>query len=423
MDFIRIRKSPPLNGHVKVSGAKNAVLPAMAASLLTSDITNLYNVPMVDDVLVMMEVLKSCVSSVILGDNFLRIDNSNLNPKMIPDELVRRIRASFIIMGPLLATFGKVKIALPGGCPIGSRPIDLHLKGLSAMGAKIDMGYGYIEATCTNLLGKKIYLDFPSVGATENIMMAATLAKGETIIENAAEEPEIIDLADMLISMGANITGQGSGRVIINGVNSLHGVSHTIIPDRIEAGTYMVAAGITRGDVTVDNILPNHLKPIQAKLREAGLLVSEIDNDEKLSSIRVKYTGALLPVDIKTMPYPGFPTDLQSPMMALLCTAQGSSIVTETVFENRFMHIDELRRLGAEIKVEGRSALVYGHQHLQGTNVTATDLRAGAALVLGGLQADGITNVENIYHIDRGYEKMVEKLSGLGAKIERINNN
>jgi UDP-N-acetylglucosamine 1-carboxyvinyltransferase len=326
------------------------------------------------------------------------------------------MRASFLIMGPLLARCGRAKISLPGGCAIGTRPIDLHLKGFEALGAKIEIGHGFIEATAPNgLSGARIYLDFPSVGATENILMAASMAKGQTILENPAHEPEIVDLANYLNMMGAKIRGAGTNVIKIEGVEKLKGCDYTIIPDRIEAGTYMVAAAMTRGDVYIENAISEHLKPVIAKLKEAGVAI-----EEDINGIRVRCDGDIKAVDIKTLPYPGFPTDMQAQFMAMQTVSIGTSVVTETVFENRFMHVDELKRMGANIKIEGRSAVVEGVGNLTGCQVKATDLRAGAAMVLAGLVADGQTQVGYIHHIDRGYDELVAKLCALGADIKRV---
>ena len=393
-----VSQSPPLVGRVKIDGAKNSVLPIMAASLLTEEMCVLEDVPLLKDVYVACQVLECFGSKVNIRNNTLIIDNSNTYKGEAPYELTRKMRASFLVMGPLLARNGYARISLPGGCAIGSRPIDLHLKGFSALGADITLGYGYIEAKADRLKGSKIYLDFPSVGATENIMMAAALAQGQTIIENAAEEPEIVDLSNF-----------------INAIDRLHGATHTVIPDRIEAGTFMVAAAMTKGNVLLENVLIDHLKPVEAKLKEAGAIILE-----EGEGIRVIGPDVLGPIDIKTLPYPGFPTDMQAQMMAMVTTAPGTSVITETVFENRFMHVNELKRLGANIKIEGRSAIVEGVSHLTGTSVKATDLRAGAALVLAGLIARGETEICNIYHIDRGYYKIENKLAKLGANIIRV---
>jgi len=412
-----ITEGVPLKGTVRVSGAKNSVLPIIAASLLADGHSIIDEIPYLNDVGIMCDLVQSLGANVEFSDNktSLRIGCSNISNTTAPYELVNKMRASFLVMGPLLTKVGMARISLPGGCAIGSRPVDLHLKGLTAMGAVITQGHGYIEARISGKLkGSKIYLDFPSVGATENIMMAAVLAEGQTIIENAAIEPEIVDLATYLITMGADIKGAGTDTIKINGVNYLNAANHTIIPDRIEAGTFMVAAAITGGDVIIDNVVPDHLKPVSAKLKEAGVEVSE-----ELTAIHVK-GGVLKATDIKTHPYPGFPTDMQSQMTALMSRAKGTSLIVETTFENRFMHVCELKRMGANIKVEGRSAIIEGRDKLMGAQVKATDLRAGAALILAGLVAEGITEITDIEHIDRGYMKIDEKLAGLGANIKRV---
>lgn len=404
-----------MSGKVTVGGAKNSALPAIAACLLTSGECVIEGVPDLVDVRIMLDVLAELGVRAEIGPGSVRIGAREIATHEAPYELVRRMRASFLVMGPLLARVGRARISLPGGCAIGSRPIDLHLKGFEALGAEISMGYGSIEAVAPNgLTGAHIYLDFPSVGATENILMAATLARGTTVIENAAEEPEIVDLANLLNSMGARIRGAGTNVLKIEGVDSLGPTVHTIIPDRIEAGTFMVAAAITGGRIRVENVLAEHLKPITAKLREAGAYVEEED-----ASVVAGADERLRAVDIKTMPHPGFPTDLQAQFMALMATARGTSMITETVFENRFMHVDELKRMGANIKIDGRSAVVEGVEQLTGAPVKATDLRAGAALVLAGLAAEGETELMYVYHIDRGYEKLESKLSALGASIVR----
>lgn len=347
----------------------------------------------------------------------LVIDAHELTSTTAPYDLVRRMRASFLVMGPLLARKGRAQISLPGGCSIGARPIDLHLKAFEAMGAVINLENGDIEATAPNgLKGAQIYLDFPSVGATENILMAASMAEGKTVLENTAEEPEIVDLATYLNSMGANIRGAGTNVIRIEGVKELHGANHAVIPDRIEAGTFMVGAAMTQGNVFVENAISEHLKPLISKLKEVGAEVQE-----EIDGIRVIGHAPLRPADIKTLPYPGFPTDMQAQFMALTTICQGTSVVTETVFENRFMHVDEFKRMGAKIRIEGRSAIVEGVPRLKGASVNATDLRAGAALVLAGLVADGETEVGYLYHIDRGYDNLVLKLQRLGADIVRVN--
>ncbi|HJV45987.1 MAG TPA: UDP-N-acetylglucosamine 1-carboxyvinyltransferase [Bacillota bacterium] len=417
MDRIIVHGGTRLSGQVRVSGAKNAVLPIIAAALLPESGRSLiHDVPALDDVMTISEVLRQLNASVKFENGILEVDSTNVDRTETPYELVRKMRASFLVMGPLLARKGKARISLPGGCAIGTRPIDQHLKGFEAMGAQIDIGQGYIEASVNGRLrGCKIYLDIPSVGATENIMMAAALAEGTTVIENAAQEPEIVDLANYLNGMGAKVRGAGTGTIKIEGVEKLSGCVHNVIPDRIEAGTFMVAAAITRGDVYVEGAISDHLRPLIAKLREMGVIIKEEEN-----GVHVNATGKLKAVDVKTLPHPGFPTDMQSQFMALLLTAEGSSIVSETVFENRFMHVDEFKRMGARIKIEGRSAVVQGNVELQGAQVTATDLRAGAALVLVGLVAQGATEISGLHHIDRGYVDLTEKFRGLGANISRL---
>ncbi len=417
MDKFILKGGKTLRGEVNVSSAKNSVLPILAATILSGGQCTLKNAPMLEDVYVLCDVLRSLYADVDIDSksNIVTINTSRLNDSNVDHDLVRKMRASFLIMGAMIGRFGRFKISLPGGCNIGSRPIDLHLKGLSALGADITMGHGYVEATARKLIGKKIYLDFPSVGATENIMMAAVLAEGETIIENAAEEPEIVDLATFLRKMGADIQGEGTDTIIIKGVDALDGVSHTPIFDRIEAGTFMIAAAITRSKIKINNIDEECLKPVIAKLKEMGVTI-ECAND----SLIVDGNNILKPIDIKTMPYPGFPTDMQSQMMSLLCTVKGTSLITETIFENRFMQVGELIRMGANIKIDGRCAVVEGVDLLTGAEIKATDLRAGAALVLAGLCARGETTVSDIFHIDRGYVSIEKKLRELGADIERI---
>lgn len=406
-----------LTGKVKISGAKNAVLPIIAAALLGQTPSLLEEVPDLEDVRTIAEVLRALgVKVERREDHMLYIDSTSIARHEAPYELVRKMRASFLIMGPLLARYGSAKISLPGGCAIGTRPIDLHLKGFEALGAQIEIGHGYIEAKAPEgLTGARIYLDFPSVGATENIIMAASMAKGQTLLENPAHEPEIIDLVNYLNMMGAKIRGAGTNVIKIEGVDSLEGRNYTIIPDRIEAGTYMIAAAMTKGDVYIENAISEHLKPVIAKLKEAGVAI-----EEDLSGIRVSCNGETKAVDIKTLPYPGFPTDMQAQFMAMQAVSEGTSVVTETVFENRFMHVDELRRMGANIKIEGRTSVVEGVKSLTGCQVKATDLRAGAAMVLAGLVADGETQVGYIHHIDRGYDDFVGKLCQLGADIKRV---
>lgn len=418
MEKLIVKGGNRLVGAVKTSGAKNAVLPIIAASILGTTPSHLDEVPMLEDVHTISEVLKCLGLAVKCSPekNVLDIDSTSITSYEAPYELVRTMRASFLVMGPLLARIGKARISMPGGCAIGARPIDIHLKGFEALGVKIEQGHGYIEASAPEgLKGTSIYFDFPSVGATENIMMAASLAEGTTILENVAEEPEIVDLANYLNKMGAKIRGAGTDTIRIEGVDKLHGADYTIIPDRIEAGTYMIAAAMTGGDVVVENVLPEHQKPLIAKLREAGAVV-----EEDIDKVRVIGQNPLKAVSIKTLPYPGFPTDMQAQMMAMMVIAEGRSKVTETVFENRFMHVVELNRMGAQISTEGRSAVIDGPSKLTGCDVRATDLRAGAAMILAGLVAEGTTRIGDLYHIDRGYENIVAKLKNLGADIERV---
>ena len=418
MEKLIVKGGNRLVGAVKTSGAKNAVLPIIAASILGTTPSHLDEVPMLEDVHTISEVLKCLGLSVECSPekNVLDIDSTSITSYEAPYELVRTMRASFLVMGPLLARIGKARISMPGGCAIGARPIDIHLKGFEALGVKIEQGHGYIEASAPEgLKGTSIYFDFPSVGATENIMMAASLADGTTILENVAEEPEIVDLANYLNKMGAKIRGAGTDTIRIEGVDKLHGADYTIIPDRIEAGTYMIAAAMTGGDVVVENVLPEHQKPLIAKLREAGAVV-----EEDIDKVRVIGQNPLKAVSIKTLPYPGFPTDMQAQMMAMMVIAEGRSKVTETVFENRFMHVVELNRMGAQISTEGRSAVIDGPCKLTGCDVRATDLRAGAAMILAGLVAEGTTRIGDLHHIDRGYENIVAKLKNLGADIERV---
>ena len=418
MEKLIVKGGNRLVGAVKTSGAKNAVLPIIAASILGTTPSHLDEVPMLEDVHTISEVLKCLGLAVKCSPekNVLDIDSTSITSYEAPYELVRTMRASFLVMGSLLARIGKARISMPGGCAIGARPIDIHLKGFEALGVKIEQGHGYIEASAPEgLKGTSIYFDFPSVGATENIMMAASLAEGTTILENVAEEPEIVDLANYLNKMGAKIRGAGTDTIRIEGVDKLHGADYTIIPDRIEAGTYMIAAAMTGGDVVVENVLPEHQKPLIAKLREAGAVV-----EEDIDKVRVIGQNPLKAVSIKTLPYPGFPTDMQAQMMAMMVIAEGRSKVTETVFENRFMHVVELNRMGAQISTEGRSAVIDGPSKLTGCDVRATDLRAGAAMILAGLVAEGTTRIGDLHHIDRGYENIVAKLKNLGADIERV---
>lgn len=417
LEKIIVRGGRQLVGTVKVEGAKNAVLPVIAASILANKGKSvIHHVPALADVYTINEVLRSLNAKVTFENNTIEVDASNPIKTEAPFEYVRKMRASVLVMGSLLARVGHARIALPGGCAIGSRPIDQHLKGFEAMGASINVGNGFIEAKVDGKLkGTKIYLDFPSVGATENIMMAATLAEGTTILENVAKEPEIVDLANFLNGMGAKVRGAGTETIKIEGVNSLSGIEHEVIPDRVEAGTFMVAAAITKGDVFIESAVSDHLRSLIAKLEEMGVVIEDHDD-----GIRVLGPDKLKAIDIKTMPYPGFPTDMQAPMMALLSQAEGTSMITETVFENRFMHVEEFQRMNSDIKIQGRSAILTGPVTLQGAQVSATDLRAAAALIISGLVADGYTQVVELQHLDRGYVNFTEKLKKLGADIERV---
>jgi UDP-N-acetylglucosamine 1-carboxyvinyltransferase len=411
-----VEKSEPLKGTIKVNGAKNSVLALLPATLLTDEPCVIDEVPALKDVGVMAELLTVLGAKIEDEGSMMKINAARLTSHEAPYELVQQMRASFYVMGPLLARYGVARVSQPGGCAIGARPIDLHLKGFTALGAEVELGHGYVEAKSNGRLkGAEIYLDYPSVGATANIMMAAVLAEGQTILENAAEEPEIIDLANFMNKMGAKVKGAGTDTIRITGVEKLSGANHEVIPDRIETGTYMVAAAITGGDLLIENVVPSHLKPIIAKLRECNVHIEEYDD-----AIRVTGKGSLASVDVTTLPYPGFPTDMQAQFMALMACSEGTSVVNETVFENRFMHVAELNRMGANIKIEGHSAVIQGTKKLQGAQVKATDLRAGAALILAGLVSEGETEVSEIRHIDRGYVRIEEKLSAVGARIRRV---
>ncbi len=415
MELIVVEGGKRLTGTVRIDGAKNAVLPIIAASLLADGETRLSELPRLEDVRTICEVLRSLGAEVVEEGNRTTIRASNVEGTEAPYHLVRKMRASFLVVGSLLSRLGRARISLPGGCAIGTRPIDLHLKGFEALGATVRVGHGHIEVTAPRLTGSRIYLDYPSVGATENIMMAACLARGTTCIENAAEEPEVVDLANFLNAMGARIRGAGTNVIKVEGVDSLRGTDYTVIPDRIEAGTYLVAGAITRGDITVENVVMEHLKPVLAKLRETGAEVTDDDG-----RVRLRATERPRAVDVKTFPYPGFPTDMQAQMMALMSVADGTSLITETVFENRLMHADELKRMGADIKIEGRTAVVRGVGTLSGAPVKVTDLRAGAALIIAGLVAEGETEIGCVHHLSRGYVDIVGKLRRLGASIRRV---
>ena len=416
MSHYIIQPNTEIKGSVNISGSKNSSLPIMEASLLADGETVLYNIPNLSDTKNMCKLLSIAGAKVDNTDSTLNIDSQNLSEKKLPLELVNKLRASFLIIAPILAKCGKVRIPLPGGCQIGARPIDLHLKGFSAMGAKIKQGHGYVELKCDKLHPARIYLDFPSVGATENLMTAASLTDGETVIENAANEPEIVDLSSFLCEMGAEITGAGTDTIKIIGKKSLKATTHTIIPDRIEAGTFMAIAAITKSNLTVNNVIPDHLKPVSAKLTEMGFSI--VENSKSIDIIPCE---KIKTVDIKTLPYPGFPTDMQSQFMSLMSVADGTGVVVETVFENRFLHVPELLRMGAKIKIDGRTAVIDGAKKLSGARVRATDLRAGAALVIAALGAQGETEIDDIEHIERGYENFEKKLTGIGVSIQKCN--
>lgn len=419
MEKIVVKGVKELYGEVNISSAKNSILPIIAATILCPEPIIINNTPMLEDVEVICKLLNelNCDINISNITNKLLIDTKNIVAIDANAELIRKMRASFLIMGPMLARFGYCKLSLPGGCNIGSRPIDLHLKGFKLLGANITIGHGFIEVRAKKLTGNRIYLDFPSVGATENIIMASVLAKGVTIIENAAEEPEIWDLANFLNRMGAKIEGAGLGKITITGVTSLKGIDYTPIYDRIEAGTFMIAAAITNSKIKINGINEEHLRPLIEKLKESGVIFSEYGNYSVTVDGRCKKN----PLDIKTLPYPGFPTDMQAQIMSLLCVTEGVSVITETVFENRFMHVAELQRMGANIKIDGRTAIVEGVPKLTGCQVKATDLRAGAAMILAGLVAEGETIVSDVYHIDRGYVDIESKFRKIGADINRIN--
>ena len=416
MDKILIQGGERLVGEVIVSGSKNATLPIFASSLLAEGENRFHGVPDLKDGKTICEVLKKLGVKIGRGqEGEYLLDGTELVGYEAPYNLVKTMRASILVLGPLVARAKKAIISLPGGCAIGARPVDLHLKGLEKLGAEIQLRHGYIEAKTKGLRGASIYLDGPTVTGTENLMMAAALAKGETVIQNAAAEPEVVELAEVLNKMGAKISGAGSNIIRIKGVKTLTATEHTIIPDRIEAGTFMIAAGVTRGNVHIRNCNLDHMEAVVNKLREAGMeILREDDGARAIGNKRIKS------VDVKTLPYPGFPTDMQAQIMVLMSLAKGLSVISETIFENRFIHVDELRRMGADIKVERDSAIVNGVQGLSGAPVMATDLRASASLVLAGLAAEGQTEISRVYHLDRGYEKLEEKLAMLGARIRRV---
>ncbi|HBA26748.1 MAG TPA: UDP-N-acetylglucosamine 1-carboxyvinyltransferase [Nitrospinae bacterium] len=416
MEKIIIEGGVKLNGTVKISGAKNAALPILLSSILTDKENKIHNVPNLKDVDTTCQLLKGAgVKVERSGDGQVIVDASRINNTEASYDLVRTMRASVMVLGPLLARLGKAKVSLPGGCAIGARPINLHLKGFEALGVNIKLEHGYVVAEAKRLKGNRIYFDIVTVTGTENIMMAGVLAEGKTIIENAAKEPEVVNLANTLNSMGASIKGAGTDIIEINGVSRLNGGEHTVIPDRIETGTFMVAAAITGGDVKITNCIPEYIEPVIVKLTEAGVNI-----DTWKDFIRVKANGKIKAVDIKTSPYPAFPTDMQAQFMSLMSISEGMSVITETVFENRFMHVAELRRMGANIKVEGNTAVIKGVPKLSAAPLMATDLRASASLILAGLAAEGETVISRVYHLDRGYEAIEKKLSVLGAKIRRV---
>jgi UDP-N-acetylglucosamine 1-carboxyvinyltransferase len=415
LDKLVIKGGRKLSGEVSVSGSKNAALPVFISTLLTSGASEIRNVPFLRDINTTIKVLES-LGAVIEGHGHaVRIDTSGVNSHEATYDLVKTMRASVLVLGPLLARFGRARVSLPGGCAIGARPINLHLKGLAALGAEINLTHGYVEAKAKRLKGARINFDISTVGGTEQLMMAAATAKGETILENAAREPEIAELAEVLTKMGAWIDGAGTDTIRINGVESLQPVSHAVMPDRIEAGTFMIAAAITGGDIRIRDMRLEHLDALVFKLQDAGVEITNRDN-----IVRIKGPRRINPVNIKTRPYPGFPTDMQAQFMTLMCLADGASVISENIFENRFMHVAELLRFGADIVVEGNAATVKGVKKLSGAPVMATDLRASASLILAGLAASNTTEVSRIYHLDRGYERIEEKLKALGADIERV---
>jgi UDP-N-acetylglucosamine 1-carboxyvinyltransferase len=428
MDKFLIEGKRPLEGRILVSGAKNAALPAMAAALLTDQRVVLRNIPRVRDIGTMRSLLEELgVDSAVEHEehgNRVEIQTRKLENPLAPYELVKQMRASVLVLGPLVARFGQARVSLPGGCSIGARPINLHLRGLEVLGVKVEMDHGYVNARADRLRGAPFYFDTISVTGTENLMMAAALAEGETLLENCASEPEVEDLANLLNKMGASIQGAGTGKILIRGVAKLHGADHTIIPDRIEAGTFLTAAAITGGHLTVDHVEPGHLTAVMAKLNDVGVKMSRPPStggtDQQWHQLEVQATGTLRAVDVITQEYPGFATDMQAQYMALMTQADGSSVITETIFENRFLHALELVRLGADITVDGRRAVVKGRTPLSGAMVQASDLRASASLVLAGLAAEGETLIDRVYHIDRGYERIEEKLKKVGARIRRI---
>ncbi|WP_025025785.1 UDP-N-acetylglucosamine 1-carboxyvinyltransferase [Caldalkalibacillus mannanilyticus] len=415
MDKLYIQGGTPLKGKVQISGAKNSAVALIPATILAESTITIDNLPNISDVRVFADLLREIGGTVELREGELTVDPSAMTAVPLPNGSVKKLRASYYLMGAMLGRFGRAAVGLPGGCNLGPRPIDQHIKGFEALGATVSNDHGAIFLKADELRGARIYLDVVSVGATINIMLAAVRAKGQTIIENAAKEPEIIDVATLLSSMGAKIKGAGTDVIRIEGVDKLNGCRHTIIPDRIESGTFMIAAAASKGQVILDNVIPKHLESLSSKLREIGVTIQEQDDQLYIDASQADFQA----VDIKTLVHPGFPTDLQQPMTTLLTQAVGTSIVTDTIYSARFKHVDELRRMGANIKVEGRSAIIYGATPLQGTKVTASDLRAGAALVIAGLISTGVTEISGVEHIDRGYEDLVAKLQELGAEVWR----
>ena len=416
MDKLLIQGGVPLSGDIAISGAKNAALPILCACLLTDEPLRLRNLPQLNDISTMLRLIGQMGVTVTMdGNDGLILDARGLNNPLAPYDMVKTMRASILVLGPLLARCGEARVSLPGGCAIGARPVDQHIKGLQAMGAEIHVEQGYIQAKATRLKGARIFTDMVTVTGTENLMMAAVLAEGETVLENAAREPEVVDLANCLIAMGARISGAGTDRIVINGVDRLHGATHSIMPDRIETGTYLCAAAATGGEVRLTQTACDYLDAVIDKLREAGCEVACGSNE-----ITLKAPARLKAVSLRTEPYPAFPTDMQAQFMAINCVAEGTAVIRETIFENRFMHAVELIRLGANIRIDGNNAVVTGVPRLDGATVMATDLRASASLVIAGLVAQGETLIERIYHLDRGYERIEEKLSRLGAKVRRV---
>jgi UDP-N-acetylglucosamine 1-carboxyvinyltransferase len=417
MQKIVVQGGAPLRGEVRISGAKNAVLPILCAGLLADGPVLIRNVPNLHDVKTTLRLLAELGAGIVIDDGFdIRIDPRSVRSHVAPYELVKTMRASVLVLGPLLAKHGAAEVSLPGGCAIGSRPVDQHIKGMQALGAEVSVEHGFIKASAKRLQGARVVFDMVSVGATENVLMAATLAEGRTVLENAAMEPEIVDLAQCLVAMGAKIEGAGSGRIVVEGVERLHGGEHAVVADRIETGTFLVAAAMTGGRITATHARPDTLDAVLGKLREAGAEL-ECDGDRITLDMHGRRPHA---VNFSTAPHPAFPTDMQAQFMALDCIADGVGVINETIFENRFMHVQELQRLGADIRVEGHTAIVRGVAELSGAPVMATDLRASASLILAGLVAEGETTIDRIYHLDRGYENIEAKLSGLGARIRRI---